>query len=614
MRKGEKEADAGRRRAQPRHGKGRPAARKGPLPAARRGSEPVRPPPRGVDSRDLASLALLLKQRRLALDRTVRSSQEYWAGVHQVMELRAELAQAEGRFKKLYDFVPIPFLVLDNALRIVSANAAAAALCGLENVEPGHTLLSLLDPDDFREVATVLRAAGPPSPLEVRLRTAKGEVPAQVTAQAVDQVVAAGRGRGGARVYYLAIVDTSEVRRLQDERRALEGERRRSQEAERAARESGRAKDEFIAMLSHELRTPLTPVLAAVGTIDAASLPASTREGIALIRRNVLAEARLIDDLIDVARIRQGRLVVDRRPFSLHDLLTQVLVDWQPEAARRGLAVELARSASEDVVSADRGRMAQVLRNVLGNATKFSDPGGRVTVRTSDAEGRIRVTVTDTGTGMTSDQLERLFQTFAEARRPAHGRSGLGLGLAISRGIVEAHGGRIQVTSAGPGEGTTVEIELDLVAGGMPAAARPPVADFAAPPLPPPSRPAPQDGEKPRILLVEDHEDSAATLAMVLKIQGYRVKLARTVAEARGKVGDCDVLVSDISLPDGSGLDLLREARRHGDVKAIAVSGYGTEEDVRRSAEAGFAEHLVKPFDPERLIEAIERLGAPVVG
>ncbi len=116
------------------------------------------------------------------------------------------------------------------------------------------------------------------------------------------------------------------------------------------------------------------------------------------------------------------------------------------------------------------------------------------------------------------------------------------------------------------------------------------------------------------MLLVEDHEDSAATLAMVLSIKGYRVQVARTVAEARGKVGSCDVLVSDISLPDGSGLEVLREARRYGDVKAIAVSGYGTEEDGKGSAEAGFVEHLVKPFDPERLIETIERLGAPVGG
>jgi len=148
----------------------------------------------------------------------------------------------------------------------------------------------------------------------------------------------------------------------------------------------------------------------------------------------------------------------------------------------------------------------------------------------------------------------------------------------------------------------------------MPVGAFPPAMNFAAMTPPPPSLPAPQDGEKPRVLLVEDHEDSAATLSMVLSIKGYRVQVARTVAEARGKVGSCDVLVSDISLPDGSGLEVLREARRHGDVKAIAVSGYGTEEDVRRSAEAGFAEHLVKPFDPERLIETIERLGATIGG
>ncbi len=184
----------------------------------------------------------------------------------------------------------------------------------------------------------------------------------------------------------------------------------------------------------------------------------------------------------------------------------------------------------------------------------------------------------------------------------------------------------MRATSSGPGQGTTVEIVLDLVDDGVPAEApapasrraaaspppnpTPPSSTRTAPPPTPP--PAPSGGDKPRVLLVEDHEDSAATLAMVLSIKGYRVQVARTVAEALAMVAGCDVLVSDISLPDGSGLDVLREARRHGEVKGIAVSGYGTEEDVKRSAEAGFAEHLVKPFDPERLVETIERLAAAV--
>jgi hypothetical protein len=479
----------------------------------------------------------------------------------------------------------------------------------------------LLDLASLRRLTVVLAAGGPPQPVEVTLRSESGSIAAQVTAQSVDQSVVAAGGARTSRTYYLAIADISAIRRLEDERVALEKAQRRSQEGERAAREAERSKDEFIAILSHELRTPLTPVLAAVGTIGDEPLPASVREAIAVIRRNVHAEARLIDDLLDVARIRQGRLAVDQRPLALHDLLAQVLVDWQPEAARRGLTVELAREARADVVLADRDRIAQVLRNVLGNATKFTDPGGLVTVRTSDSGDRIRVTVTDTGAGMSGHELEHLFQAFAGARRPVPGRSGLGLGLGlvISRGIVEAHGGRIRVTSAGPGQGTTVEIELGLAGESLPAeAAAPPPACREVPPAPPPASPAPPslrsgNGGKPRVLLVEDHEDSAATLSMVLSIKGYPVRVARTVAEARGMAADCDVLVSDISLPDGSGIDLLREVRQGHDLKAIAVSGYGTEEDVRRSTEAGFVEHLVKPFDPERLIEMLDQL-APTGG
>jgi signal transduction histidine kinase/ActR/RegA family two-component response regulator len=590
-----------------------------------------------VGTVELDDLANLLRHRRQALGHTVRSSKEYWTAVHRILELRAALAAAEGRVRELYDFIPVAFLVLDGAFGIRAANAAAVALCGPQRVAVGQPLRAVLEFESFERLSAVLAAGGPPQPVEVTLRAERGSITAQVTAQSVDQsVLGAGTARTS-RVHYLAISDVSEVRRLEDERVALEKEQRRSQEAERAAREAERSKDEFIAMLSHELRTPLTPVLAAVGAIGGEPLPGSVREAIAVVRRNVNAEARLIDDLLDVTRIRQGRLSIDRRPVALHDLLTQVLVDWQPEAARRGLTVELARDACSDVVLADRDRIAQVLRNVLGNATKFTDPGGLVAVRTSDSGDRIRVTVTDTGAGMDERQQEHLFQAFAGTRQPVPGRSGLGLGLVISRGIVEAHGGRIRVTSAGPGQGTTVEVELGLadesvmaealapapVRGGLPPAPPAPVIprDIRQPgpegsAIPAGDRsgrgsPSPRsgDGGKPRVLLVEDHEDSAATLSMVLSIRGYPVRVARTVAEARGMTAECDVLVSDISLPDGSGIDVLREARQHRDVKAIAVSGYGTEDDVRRSTEAGFAEHLVKPFDPERLIVMLDELG-----
>jgi CheY-like chemotaxis protein len=288
-------------------------------------------------------------------------------------------------------------------------------------------------------------------------------------------------------------------------------------------------------------------------------------------------------------------------------------------------------------VDADPARIAQVLRNVLVNAAKFTPSGGLVTVRTEEADGFVRASVTDNGQGLSVDELEHLFEPFRLGRETRVGRAGLGLGLAICRGIVQAHGGRIRAHSLGQGRGTTIEIELERsdqpttemgpvvptrpIAAMRPAVVHRPAWRRAQPLLTAPhaETEGPARGQRSdstewtpvqsnRILLVEDHEDSAETLAIILSMKGYQVSVARSLAEATQLAETPDILISDISLPDGSGLELPRLLKRDPPLKAIAMSGYGTEGDRRRSQEAGFAEHLTKPVNIDQLLAALRRL------
>jgi signal transduction histidine kinase/CheY-like chemotaxis protein len=557
-----------------------------------------------------------MHERRETVMRAMQSLRDSWARArdwdHQLGATRAALAEAHSRFGEFYDFVPTPFLVLDEDLRVSRINAAGTAFLDGTTRYRGQPLVAFVAPPDVQRLVGALRAAvpGEQKRLEVRLRSSGAWVPAQLTAKVSD------RGDASDRVYYVAILDLSEIRRLEEERR-------RSADAEQAALAAARAKDEFIAMLSHELRTPLTPILAAADALREEELGGAAREAVAIIRRNVRTEARLVDDLLDVARVTQKRLTVQTQTLSLHRLIDVVLADWAPEATRAGIDVSLELGATRDSVTADSGRIAQVLRNVLANALKFTDAAGRIRVRTDDAEGFVRVSVADTGRGMTAAEIARLFEPFAEAREQFGSRAGLGLGLVISHGIVEAHGGRIRVRSPGRGLGTTVEIELRTTAEvGVPArekVALPPprsegaTAEGGEAGDEPAEAPAKEAAPGRRILLVEDHPDSAETLALLLSTKGYEVTVARTVVDARRLAEGCHVMVSDISLPDGSGLDLVQEVRRRLPIHAIALSGYGTEEDQRRSLDAGFAEHLTKPVDVGHLLAAVQRLVGPPV-
>jgi PAS domain S-box-containing protein len=389
--------------------------------------------------------------------------------------------------------------------------------------------------------------------------------------------------------------------------RLLEQARRQAEDLNRA----GAAKDRFLAALSHELRTPLTPVLAAVSAFQGdAALPADLREIFATIQRNIGLEVRLIDDLLDVTRIVTGKMRLVKRPADVSAALRDAARILSADLEAKGLVLTLDTPGEPYVISADPVRLQQVFWNLLRNAIKFTPAGGRVAIaarRKAGASGKERVVVdvTDTGAGIPPETLSRLFAPFEQGDAPA-GRAagGLGLGLTISRAVVEMHGGRIRASSAGPGRGATFTVELPLAAG------------------PPPAAPAPREARDPgapeggarrlRILLVEDHADTAWLLARLLRTDGHAVSTAGSVAEgvaaATADGAAFDVLVSDLGLPDGSGYDLLRRIRASGSaLKAICLSGYGSAGDVEQSRAAGFLDHVVKPVTLDALRAALRR-------
>ena len=387
-------------------------------------------------------------------------------------------------------------------------------------------------------------------------------------------------------------------------------EQKRSERLERAwftAEATNQAKDRFLATLSHELRTPLTPVLAVISSLEGDDrLPTHFRREIAMVRRNVELEARLIDDLLDLTRVSSGKIQLDRKDVDLHQVVEHAIqTSCAGELATGRRRVEIDLAAEGHHLWGDSPRLTQVFWNLLNNAVKFTPEGGTITVRTRDeSPAWVAIEISDTGMGIDPEVLPRIFDAFEQGEPDVTRRyGGLGLGLAISKAIVELHGGFISVRSDGRDRGTTFSVRLP--------AEPPPFESVAAP--------ARQVAETPparlRVLLVEDHSDTAAALADLMRLHGHEVRIAGSVAQAlsaaatAGK-GGIDLVISDLGLPDGNGQDLMRLLAQRFGLRGIALSGYGMEDDVRRSREAGFERHLTKPVNLEALETAIQQVAA----
>jgi PAS domain S-box-containing protein len=379
--------------------------------------------------------------------------------------------------------------------------------------------------------------------------------------------------------------------------------------AREAAEAASRAKDQFLAVVSHELRTPLTPVLAsAMAMQDDPGLPESLRPTMQMISRNVELEARLIDDLLDLTRLRGGRLQLRRIPVDAHKVLRDALAMCDSDVMAKRLTVNLDLVAASPYVAADAPRLQQIFWNLLRNAIKFTPDRGRLSIQTRNESGALLIELADTGIGIDPRTIDRLFEAFEQGEAEdgiARRYGGLGLGLAIARALVEAHGGKLTAHSEGRDHGTCFTIALPIV--------REPPASSAA---------SSTDGQAERsprplrILLVEDHLDTQSVMRRVLRSMGHSVRTAATVREALAEFSRArdagtpfDLLISDLGLPDASGLDLMRDVRGlDPQVAAIAVSGYGMEDDIHQCRQAGFNHHLTKPTNLQHLSALIQQI------
>jgi PAS domain S-box-containing protein len=371
--------------------------------------------------------------------------------------------------------------------------------------------------------------------------------------------------------------------------------------AKNEAEEASRAKDRFLAMLSHELRTPLTPVLMTIASLRREpNLNDDLRHDLEVLQRNVELEALLIDDLLDLTRIAHGKLELHNDAVDIHGTLEHSLGISAGDLVGKKIQVVRHFNAREHHCWADPARLQQVFWNLVKNSAKFTPEGGRIEISTWNNEAHeIVIEIADNGIGIEPNVMPRIFDAFEQGGGTVTSQyGGLGLGLAICKRVIDLHRGRIEAHSAGKGRGAKFTVTLNAMETSM---LEGPVLFLESEPL---------RMKHVQILLVEDHEDTARVLGRILRNAGFDVSHAGTVAEARTLAGTrpFDLLISDVGLPDGSGLELMKTLRDAQNIKGIALSGFGTDEDVAASAAAGFVAHITKPVDWDRLRAEIEKL------
>jgi signal transduction histidine kinase len=384
------------------------------------------------------------------------------------------------------------------------------------------------------------------------------------------------------------------------ERRRVEEELQQQKSIVEAA---NRTKDHFLAMLSHELRTPLTPVISALESLE--TEPTQTQESktsLAMIRRNIELETQLIDDLLDFTRITRDKMQLRFIPIDAHQAVSNVVEICRAEAKAKSLHVHLNLRAKNCYVTADSAKFQQIIWNLFKNAVKFTPEDGAITISSENpSETVFNLSVRDTGIGMEREVMQRIFDPFEQGNRSfEHRFGGLGLGLAISKSLTQAHGGTLTAQSDGSNRGSTFTLSMQaLPQAEAVAVSSKTITDTAR--------------QAVKILLVDDHHDTCAALEKLLARRGHLVAVTHDIRSAMEAAvrNKFDLLISDIALPDGTGLELMMQLRAISKIPGIAISGFGHNGAIERSLQAGFSEHLIKPIKLDKLEAAIERALVP---
>jgi len=374
------------------------------------------------------------------------------------------------------------------------------------------------------------------------------------------------------------------------------------------AEETNRRQNEFLAMLAHELRNPLVPISVSASLLERNPAVSGRLKHLTdVIGRQVGHMARLLDDLLDAARLSSGKITLAIQPLRLSDVLDQAIETVQPRLRERGQQLDVRLPAHEMVIDGDSVRLTQVFTNLLSNASKYTQDGGRVQIAVDppgddgDDGDQVLIRISDNGSGMAEETMLSAFELFTQGPRSlARSEGGLGVGLNVVRNLVGMHGGAVSAASAGPGQGSTFSVRLPRSNAGAPA--------LAAPEL------APALDAARRILIVEDNADACDVLRMLLELEGHQVAMALDghAGLALALEGGFDAIVCDIGLPGIDGYVLMERLRAACAARpqarrplAVALSGYGQPSDRERALAAGFDRYLVKPVAPAALIEAL---------
>jgi signal transduction histidine kinase/ActR/RegA family two-component response regulator len=368
---------------------------------------------------------------------------------------------------------------------------------------------------------------------------------------------------------------------------------------ENKLREADRHKDMFLATLSHELRNPLAPLRSALGILEGSADPSTVRTTTAIMERQLNQLIALIDDLLDVSRISRGKVRLRKTRVELATAIAQALEAIRPIAERHRQAVGASLPESAILLDADAVRLAQIFINLLDNACKYSPANGSIQLSVDVQGHEAVISVKDSGIGIPPDKLDEIFEMFSQVDRTDRGASGLGIGLSLAKHLVELHGGSIVACSDGLGCGSEFIVRMPMIQSTH--------LDVTATPM----ESAIQSGARRRILIVDDNEDGANMLASLLEMSGHEVQTAYDgrVAIEQGRMFKPDLISLDIGLPQMDGYEVCRMIRKEpwgAGIIMVALTGWGQDEDRRKSSEAGFDTHMVKPVDPRALLRLID--------